>query len=189
VTPGADRNGSANTFFTIGGAKSAAGVFAMAEVAQHHPERRRSVRTALHLDATLRENSRKAPARVIDISTHGCRVACSTVIADGSWVWLGIAGLQNQRARVAWHCEEFIGLEFETPLNEAVFERLLHDKGQLPEAAIHELRSIASRTHWLARQAADDDIAILADISRTCAEEAVIEGLSLRAPKGIADKR
>lgn len=159
----------------------------MAQSAQYQPERRRAARTALHLDATLREGTRKAPARVIDISTHGCRVACSTVVADDSWVWLGVAGLQNQRCRVAWHCEEFIGLEFETPLSEAVFDRLLQGQGKLPEAAIHELRSIASRTHWLARRAGDDDIAILAEISRKCAEEAVVEGLSLRAPKGLAD--
>jgi hypothetical protein len=161
----------------------------MAQTAHSQSERRRVARTALHLDATLRDGTRKAPARVIDISTHGCRVSCSTVVADDSWVWLGVAGLQNQRCRVAWHCEEFICLAFETPLSEAVFDRLLQNQGKLPEAAIHELRGIASRTHWLARQAGDDDIAILAEISRKCAEEAVIEGLSLRAPKGIADKK
>ena len=159
----------------------------MAQAAKQHPERRRTARTALHLDATLRDGTRKAPARVIDISTHGCRVACSTVVADDSWVWLGLAGLQNQRCRVAWHCEEFIGLEFETPLSQPVFDRLLQGQGKLPEATIHELRGIASRTNWLARQAEDEDIAILAEISRKCAEEAVIEGLSLRAPKGLAD--
>lgn len=146
-------------------------------------ERRRAARTALHLDAMFRDGSRKAPARVIDMSTNGCRVECSTVVADGSWVWLGIAGLQNQRARVVWHCEEFIGLEFETPLSEAVFERLLQGQQQLPEKAIKELRNIASRTNWLARQAGDEDIAILADISRQCAENAVVEGLRLKAPK------
>ena len=149
-------------------------------------ERRRAARAALHLDATLREGTRKAPARVIDMSTHGCRIECSTVVADDSRVSLAIAGLESQRCRVAWHCEEFIGLEFETPLNEAVFERLLQRQQQLPEKAIRDLRSIASRTHWLARKAGDADIAILADISRQCAENAVVEGLRLggRTPKG-----
>src|SRR6187551_2189751 len=88
-------------------------------------ERRREARTALHLNATLRDGSRKAPARVIDMSTRGCRIACSTVVADDHMIWLSFEGLESQRARVAWHCEEFIGLEFETPLNEAVFERLV----------------------------------------------------------------
>ena len=145
-------------------------------------ERRRAARTALHLDATMRDGSRKAPARVIDMSTHGCRIECSTVVADDSWVWLGIDGLQNQRARVAWHCEEFIGLEFENPLSEPVFERLLAGQKALPDKAISDLRSIASRTHWLARQAGENDIAILADISRQCAEHAVVEGLRRGRP-------
>ncbi len=155
----------------------------MAQPLERPVERRRAARTALHLDATLREGSRKAPARVIDMSTNGCRVACSTVVADGSWVWLSLPGLESKRGRVVWHCEEFIGLEFETRLSEPVFERLLQGHQQLPEKAIKELRGIASRTHWLARKAGDDDIAILADISRQCAENAVVEGLKLKAPK------
>jgi hypothetical protein len=141
------------------------------------PERRRAARAALHLDATMRDGNRKAEARVIDLSTHGCRVQCSTIVADDSKVWLSLPGLESQRSRVAWHCEEFIGLEFETPLSEAVFERLVQSQQQLPDKAISELRSIASRTSWLARRAGDDDIAILADISRQCAENAVVEGL------------
>ena len=148
-------------------------------------ERRRAARVALHLDATMRDGSRKAPARVLDMSTHGCRIECSTIVADDSWVFLGIEGLQSQRARVVWHCEEFIGLEYETPLSQPVFERLLAGQKQLPDKAIRDLRSIASRTQWLARQAAEDDIAILADISRQCAEHAVVEGLRRsRPPKG-----
>ena len=148
-------------------------------------ERRRAARTALHLDATMREGNRKAPARVIDMSTHGCRIECSTVVADDSWVWLGVTGLANQRCRVVWHCEEYIGLEFETPLSDAVFERLLQGgQHQLTEKEIHALRGIASRTNWLARKASDEDIAMLADISRQCAENAVVEGLRLKPAKG-----
>jgi len=151
------------------------------------PERRRAARTALHLDATLRDGSRKAPARVIDMSTHGCRVECSTVVAVDRRVSLKLTGLEGQQCRVAWHCQEFIGLEFETPLSDAVYERLLQGHQQLPEKAIHELRSIASRTHRMARQAGDADIAMLADISRQCAENAVVEGLRLTAPKSRSD--
>lgn len=155
----------------------------MAQPNQSPVERRSADRVALHLSATMREGNRKAPARVIDMSIRGCRIECSTVVADGSWVWLGLDGLQSQRCRVVWHCEEFIGLEFETALSEAVFDRLVQSQQQLPEAAIRELRGIASRTNWLARRAGDEDIAILADISRQCAESAVVEGLRLKAPK------
>jgi hypothetical protein len=151
----------------------------MAQPLEQPVERRRAARAALHLNATMRDGTRKAPARVIDMSARGCRIECSAVVADGGKVWLGIEGLANQPCRVVWHCEEFIGLEFETPLSEAVFEQLLQDQGQLAAKEIQKLRGIASRTHWLARKAGDADIAILADISRQCAENAVIEGLRL----------
>jgi hypothetical protein len=150
----------------------------MAQTAEIQPDRRRTNRTALRLTATMRDGRRsRVRARVIDISTHGCRIECSSTIADDSWIWLSIAGLETQYCRVAWHCQEFIGLEFATPLAEAVFERLVQHQEQLPEAAIKDLRSIASRTYQLARQADDADIAILADLSRNCAVDAVVEGL------------
>jgi hypothetical protein len=150
------------------------------------PDRRRVERLALRLNATMRDGTRgRVRARVIDMSTNGCRVECSSMVDDDSWVWLSIAGLENQFCRVVWHCQEFIGLEFEKPLSEAVFERLLSDQGQLPENAIKELRDIATRTHWLARKAEDTDIAILADLSRKCAVDAVVEGLK----RGQAAKR
>jgi len=77
----------------------------MAEAGQGHVERRRAGRAALHLNATMRDGTRKAPARVIDMSTHGCRIECSTIVSDDSKVWLGIEGLANQHCRVVWHCE------------------------------------------------------------------------------------
>ena len=64
----------------------------------------------------------------------------------------------------------------------AVFERLLADQKQLPETAINELRNIAGRTNWLARQTGNADIAILADLSRKCAIDAVVGGLRLSRP-------
>jgi hypothetical protein len=152
----------------------------MAEAAHFDSDRRRTARTALRLTATMREGSKsRVQARVIDISTHGCRIECTSSVAADAWIWLSIAGLETQYCRVAWHCQEFVGLEFGKPLSEAVFERLLAGHQQLPETAINDLRKIASRTHWLARQAGDQDIAILADLSRKCAEEAVVEGLRL----------
>ena len=157
----------------------------MAQAAQDQADRRKVERTALRLTATMRDGTRsRVKVRVIDMSTNGCRIECSSSVDDDSWVWLSIAGLETQFCRVVWHAHEFIGLEFERPLSEAVFEKLLADQGQMPDTAIKELRSIATRTHWLARQAEDADIAILADLSRKCAEDAVIEGLRLgESPK------
>jgi len=163
----------------------------MAQPSQAQSERRRVGRLGLRLTATMRDGTKsRVRVRVIDMSTHGCRIECSSSVDDDSWIWLSIAGLETQFCRVAWHCQEFVGLEFEKPLSEAVFERLLQDQGQLPEGAINDLRSIASRTHWLARQAEDSDIAILAELSRKCAVDAVVEGLRRgEGSKGRKPKR
>lgn len=155
----------------------------MAKQDKGQPDRRRAGRTALRLTATMRDGTRsRSQVRILDMSTHGCRVQSPFVVADNSWLWLSIAGLEAQHSRVVWHCEEFVGLEFETPLSQAVFDRLLADQKQLPESAIKELLNIATRTHWLARQASDANIPILAELSRKCAEDAVVEGLRLRQP-------
>ena len=158
----------------------------MAQPQKRQDERRRVERIALRLTATMRDGTRsRVKVRVIDMSIRGCRIECSSTLTVDSWIWLSIAGLETQYCRVAWNCEEFNGLEFERPIAEAVFDKLLADQGQLPETAIRELRSIASRTHWLARKAGDEDIAILAELSRKCAVDAVIEGLR----RGEAPKR
>jgi hypothetical protein len=148
------------------------------------PDRRRTTRAALSLVATMREGSRgKVQVRVIDISTHGCRIECTSAVAVDACVWLSIPGLENQYCRVVWHCQEFVGLEFEKPLATAVFEKLLKEQDQLPEKVIAELRDIASRTHSLATQADIADIHILAELSRKCAVDAVVEGFKLSEAK------
>jgi len=147
-------------------------------------ERRRANRAALNLSATLREGSRsKVQARLMDISTHGCRVECTTPVSDDSCVWLNITGLEAQYCRVVWHCQEFVGLEFEKPLAQSVLDRLLSNNQQLTEKAIKDLRGIAARSHWLARQAGDQDIHILAEMSREAAVDAVLEGFRLTKSK------
>jgi hypothetical protein len=149
------------------------------------PERRRANRAALNLIATVRDGSKsKAQARLIDISTRGCRIECTTPVSDESKIWLSIAGLESQHCRVVWHCEEFVGLEFEKPLAQAVFDKLLKDNAQMTEKAVSDLRSIASRTHWLARRAGDEQIHILAELSRECAVDALIEGFRLGEKPG-----
>lgn len=122
--------------------------------------------------------------KLIDISTRGCRIQCSSTVEADSWLWLSVAGLDTQYCRVVWHCHEFVGLEFATPLAAAVLESLLHDQQHLPEATVNELRNIASRTHGLARQAGDADIHPLAELSRKCAVDAVVEGFRLSEATG-----
>src|SRR6478752_5013224 len=158
------RNQGSERFVHHSNATVRAGVRnAMAQAQQkQQPDRRKVERIALRLTATMRDGTRsRVKVRVIDMSTRGCRIECSSNLSEDSWIWLSIAGLETQFCRVVWTCQEFVGLEFEKPLSEAVFEKLLSDQGQLPEGAINDLRSIA----------------ILADLSRKCAVDAVVEGL------------
>ena len=83
---------------------------------------------------------------------------------------------------MVWRCHEFAGIEFATPLAEAVLEHLLHDQQTLSETAISELRSIANRAHALSVQETDDR-QTLTELSRKCAVDAVVEGLRLSEAK------
>jgi hypothetical protein len=150
-------------------------------------ERRRVPRAALRLNATIREPGRsRVGVKVIDISTHGCRIEAISGASEDSWVLLTIAGLETQYSRVAWSVHEFAGLEFATPLSEAVLDRLLQDQNELSEKSITELRDIASRTHRLATANGEDES--LSDLSRKCAVDAVVEGLRLGDSKHAPSK-
>jgi hypothetical protein len=59
-----------------------------------------------------------------------------------------------------------------------VLERLLQGQNQLSESTISELRDIARRTHRLSGQAQGDK-ETLAELSKKCAVEAIVEGLRL----------
>lgn len=147
-------------------------------------ERRRAPRAGLRLSATIREPGRsRVGVRVIDISTHGCRIEATSGANADTWVLLSIAGLETQYCRIVWKAHEFAGLEFATPLNEAVFERLLADQSQLSEKAIGELRDIANRTHRLAKVDGTRDSETLVELSSKCAVDAVVEALKLGEAK------
>lgn len=154
------------------------------------PERRRADRAALRLAATMRTGGGKSrvQVRLIDISTHGCRIDCTSTVEADTWLWLSVAGLETQYCRVAWQCQEFVGLEFATPLAEAVLDRLLQSQQQMPETTIKELREISARTHWLATKGGDEDVHILAELSRKCAVDAVVEGFRLSQKSGSGRK-
>lgn len=144
------------------------------------PDRRRAPRAGLRLNATIREPGRsRVGVRVIDISTHGCRIEAPSDASPDTWVLLSIAGLETQYSRVAWRAHEFAGLEFANPLNEAVFDRLLEDQSQLSEQSIGELRSIANRTRRLATVGETSGSETLIELSSKCAVDAVVEALRL----------
>jgi hypothetical protein len=128
----------------------------------------------------MREPGRsRTGVRVIDISTHGCRIEATSGPTADTWLWLSIAGIETQYCRVVWHAQEFAGLEFATPLAEPVLDRLLADTKHVSETTIGELRDIARRTHRLATKEAAKEPETLTELSNKCAVEAVVEGLKL----------
>jgi hypothetical protein len=148
-----------------------------AKTSEGQTDRRRANRAALRLSATMREPGRsRTGVRVIDISTHGCRIEATNAASADTWLWLSIAGLETQYCRVVWQAQEFAGLEFATPLADAVLERLLNEQQNLSESTVKELRDIASRTHRLASNGEDPT---LVELSNKCAVDAVVEGLRL----------
>jgi hypothetical protein len=149
-------------------------------------DRRRAERAALRLNATIREPGRsRVGVRLIDISTHGCRIEATCTLSPNTWLLLSIAGLETQYCRVVWHCHEFAGLEFGSPLAEPVLERLLHEHKNLTESSIKELSDIARRTFHLAAKQREGEGETLAELSRKCAVEPVVAALRLgEAPSG-----
>ena len=150
--------------------------------AEIQADRRRAPRAALRLTATIREPGRsRTQVRVIDMSTHGCRIEATSGPSVDTWVLLSIGGLDTQYCRVVWQVHEFAGLEFAAPISEAVLERLMESQQDLSESAVKELRDIAQRTHRLAAASKHPNggTETLADLSRKCAVDAVVEGLRL----------
>jgi hypothetical protein len=155
-----------------------------AELPDGESERRRAPRAALRLSASIREPGRsRVGVRVIDISTHGCRIEATSGASAEAWVLLSVAGLESQYCRIVWQAHEFAGLEFASPIAEAVLDRLLQDQKQLSETTISELRAIANRTHRLATVESNGGCETLADLSHKCAVDAVVEGLRLTNAK------
>ena len=143
------------------------------------PDRRRAPRASLRLSASIREPGRgRTGVRIIDLSTHGCQIEATQGASADTWVLLSIAGIETQYCRIVWRINEFAGLEFATPIAESVLERLLQDH-QLSESSIKELRDIAERTHNLSAKHGQADAQTLADLSRSCALDAVVEGFRL----------
>lgn len=114
-------------------------------------ERRRAPRLALSLAATVRERGRPAfSVTMVDLSTNGCRIELMSDLEPGSWVWLKLPGLEARYSRIAWCRGCFAGIEFETPLHEAVVDCLAALDYVPSETELGELRRISARCRAIA---------------------------------------
>ena len=145
------------------------------------PERRRARRIALALSATVREQRKsRAVVHIVDMSSFGCRVELPCGALAEPWVWLSIAGLETQYCRVVWQENDFAGLEFVTPLKDAVLENLMAPHKKVSERLVVRLREIAARASRITSQANEPErTKPLLEFSRECTEWAAIHGFKL----------
>jgi hypothetical protein len=81
-------------------------------------DRRVSERTAVRLDATMRElGSTGAEARVLNISDRGFMAVTGSRFEVGARVWLMIPGRTRANAVVKWTAGDKIGAEFAAPIS------------------------------------------------------------------------
>ena len=143
-------------------------------------DRRRAPRAGLRLSATIREPGRsRTGVKVIDISTHGCRVEAPPAHRPDTWVMLSIAGLEAQYCRIVWRAHEFAGLEFATRSPRRCSSACCRTRASCPRQSIGDLRDIANRMHRLGTVETSKDSGTLVDLSSKCAADAVVEGLRL----------
>ena len=90
------------------------------------PAPRRSERVPVEFGAGLRQRGAAGVSvQVMDLSTHGFRVASHLELCNGTDVWLRLPGLEPCHATVMWSEGHFIGCAFERPLHPAVLEMIV----------------------------------------------------------------
>lgn len=140
-------------------------------------DRRRTWRVALTLSATAGEVGRsKVPVRIVDISTHGCRIEVLNWPFSGSPIWLSIGGLEAKETRIVWRKDGFAGLEFTSPLSEPVLKSLLATQDCPTEKIMTDLRDLASRSKHLSARSANPNAHLLR-LSKDCSVYALVHAL------------
>lgn len=88
--------------------------------------RRRSPRAPVSLDARVgRGGLDRALCRVTDLSLGGARIEMFSELRRDSMIWLTLPHVGHWAARVAWSNDFEAGLEFQIPLTEDEFDRLV----------------------------------------------------------------
>ena len=93
-----------------------------------YPEanRRRSLRQPLPLRAHLREpGSKPAVVKMADLSREGFQIEHHRHFPVGASVWLRMPGIEALAARAMWSDGKRLGCKFDTPLHNAVLEKLI----------------------------------------------------------------
>jgi hypothetical protein len=104
------------------------------------PERRHAARSAVSLEASLRERGRSAlKARIETLSRQGCSVSGYGFVHQGGHVWVKLPGLESLGGSIAWCHEQRAGIAFEQPLHPAVLARFVSGAGTVEGLAVGTL--------------------------------------------------
>ncbi len=90
------------------------------------PDRRRSRRTPISLDAKLgRGGLDRALCKVTNVSLHGAKLHTYSPMEKGASIWLTLPRLGQVIATIVWVDEFEAGCQFEDPLDDAAFAMLV----------------------------------------------------------------
>lgn len=88
---------------------------------------RQSERTPIELGAGLRQRGASGVSvQIMDLSTHGFRVATHLELQKGTDVWLRLPKLEPCHAKVMWSEGHYVGCAFERPLHPAVVQMIVN---------------------------------------------------------------
>jgi methyl-accepting chemotaxis protein len=106
---------SAENLSTVASGLSTAVEHFLGEISSDLNERRRAVRHVVEIDTIIYAGGKALPSRILDISTHGVRIAACPDISTGMVTELDIGGTIH-KAVVAWSDDNSAGLKFEVQL-------------------------------------------------------------------------
>lgn len=90
--------------------------------------RRRSPRAPVSLDARVgRGGLDRALCKVIDLSAGGARIQVYSELRKDAVIWLTLPHVGHWAARVAWSNDFEAGLEFQIPLTDNDYEKLVQN--------------------------------------------------------------
>lgn len=91
------------------------------------PQQSRSAeRIEVEFGAALRQRGASGvTVQIMDLSTHGFRVATHLELPAGTDVWLRLPGIEPCHARSVWCRGHFVGCEFVRPLHPAVLQLIV----------------------------------------------------------------
>ncbi len=146
-------------------------------------ERRDEARFALKAPALVRQpRGRPWSAKLLDVSTQGCRLMLPEPWPAETPFWLTIAHLPPRFSHVVWSQERFAGVRFAVPIEAADFQALIDTYGALTERDTAELKRLSQRCAELARDARDVT-GHLASLASACGVEASAFDAALHAER------